>query len=203
MGSTTNNPEPSTFENDIFRRGLQDQRPRFTTDSSKWAHLAHERLSADAWAYVHGSAGQRETDDKNLAAFRKWSIVPERLVDMKGSLPDMSATVFGQRVPFPIALAPVGVQSIFHHRGEIASAKAAGLEKVPFIFSSASSTSPEAVAEANGASSLRWYQVCSLKLPTFLFSIDFKSSTGRETSTTTSRGHFSGVRRRLDTLHSS
>ena len=159
MAGSTTAPQPIAFENDIFRRGLQDERPTFTTDSKQWEGMAHARLGIESWSYVHGSAGQRETDDKNVEAFRKWSIVPRRLVDMKGSLPDLSVTVFGQRIPFPIALAPVGVQSIFHHKGEIASARAAAKQKVPFVFSSAASTSPEAVAEANGANSVRWYQV--------------------------------------------
>lgn len=159
MAGTSNDPEPSTFETKIFGRGLRDERPRYSTDSTNWEGLAHARLPADAWAYVHGSAGQRETDDKNRAAFRKWSIVPRRLVDMRGRMPDLSVTVFGQRMPFPVALAPVGVQTIFHRHGELASSRAAGREKVPFIFSSASSTSPEAVAEANGADAVRWYQI--------------------------------------------
>jgi lactate 2-monooxygenase len=52
----------------------------------------------------------------------------------------------------------VGVQQIFNPDGESASAAAAAKEGVPFIMSTASSTSIEDVAKANG-NGTRWFQV--------------------------------------------
>lgn len=66
--------------------------------------------------------------------------------------------MLGKEHPFPIAIAPVGVQRIFNPEGEIASAKAAAKENVPYIMSTASSTSIEDVAKANG-DGVRWYQL--------------------------------------------
>jgi isopentenyl diphosphate isomerase/L-lactate dehydrogenase-like FMN-dependent dehydrogenase len=60
--------------------------------------------------------------------------------------------------PFPVAIAPVGVQRIFNPEGEMASARAAAKEDVPYIMSTASSTSIEGVAKANG-DGVRWYQL--------------------------------------------
>ncbi|KAI1084132.1 FMN-dependent alpha-hydroxy acid dehydrogenase [Whalleya microplaca] len=114
-------------------------------------------MSADSKGYVLGSAGTGETARKNRAAFGRWSIVPRRLVKTDG-FPDLSVRVLGRRLPFPIACAPIGVQKIMNPDGEMAAAAAAAKEHVPFIMSTASSTSIEDVARANGDGE-RWYQL--------------------------------------------
>lgn len=85
------------------------------------------------------------------------SIVPKRLVKTDG-LPSLATEVLKKKHPFPIAIAPVGVQSIFNPEGEIASAAAAAKESVPYIMSTASSTSIEDVAKAN-TDGERWFQL--------------------------------------------
>lgn len=77
---------------------------------------------------------------------------------VKSGFPDLSTEVLGEKLPFPIAVAPVGVQRIFNPDGEEASTAAAAREQVPFIMSTASSTSIEDVAKANG-DGVRWYQL--------------------------------------------
>ena len=74
------------------------------------------------------------------------------------SFPDLSSHVLGQRIPVPIAVAPLGVQRIFNPDGEVAAAAAAAKEQVPYIMSTASSTSIEDVAKASGGGT-RWYQL--------------------------------------------
>ena len=74
------------------------------------------------------------------------------------SFPDLSAQILGQGIPVPIAIAPVGVQRIFNPDGEMATAAAAAKEQVPYIMSTASSTSIEDAAKAN-AGGTRWYQL--------------------------------------------
>nr|POE62509.1 putative lactate 2-monooxygenase pb1a11.03 [Quercus suber] len=147
---------PAAYSNEVYARGLAYQRPAITFDSTQWEPLAKEKLSAESWAYVYGNAGRAETRDKNLAAFRKWSIVPSRLHG--AGLPNLETTVLGQKLPFPIALAPVGVQKIFHRDGESATASAAAKEHVPYIHSTAAATSIEAAAAAN-ESGTRWFQL--------------------------------------------
>ncbi|GAB7349689.1 hypothetical protein MBLNU459_g0434t2 [Dothideomycetes sp. NU459] len=150
-------PTPaSSYEGEIFSKGLKYERPLITFDSTQWESLAKARLSAEAWGYIGGSAGTGETYRKNLDAFKKWSMVPSRLV--KADFPDLTTTVCGVKYPYPIALAPVGVQKIFHPAAERGAASAANAENVPFILSTASSTSIEDVAAANGDGH-RWYQL--------------------------------------------
>ncbi|ETN38209.1 uncharacterized protein HMPREF1541_06240 [Cyphellophora europaea CBS 101466] len=149
---------PIEYENSVYRRGLEFSRPPFSFKPSSWEPAAQERMSAEATGYVVGNAGTGETNRKNREAFAKWSIVPARLVRTRG-LPELATTVLGVRVPFPIAVAPVGVQRIFNPEGELASARAAKKENVPYVMSTASSTSIEDVAEANGDGGTRWFQL--------------------------------------------
>ncbi|KAJ5469209.1 Aldolase-type TIM barrel [Penicillium sp. IBT 31633x] len=150
------NPTPFTYENEVYQAGLQGEKPSITFNSREWENLARDRLSADAYGYVWGSAGARDTDDNNKQAFKKWGIVPSRLV--KSGFPDLKVSLFGETYDYPIAIAPVGVQRIFHPDGEIATAKAAQREHVTYILSTASATSIEDVAMVNGNGS-RWFQL--------------------------------------------
>jgi lactate 2-monooxygenase len=149
--------DPVDYETQIYQRGLKFERPPFTFHSESWEAQAQERLSAESKGYVVRNAGTGETTRKNREAFAKWSIVPKRLIKTPG-LPKLSTKVFGQTYPFPIAVAPVGVQRIFNPDGELASAAAAAEQSVPYIMSTASSTSIEDVAKANGDGE-RWYQL--------------------------------------------
>ncbi|KAI0536200.1 putative FMN dependent dehydrogenase [Xylaria digitata] len=148
---------PVDYESSVYQKGLSYQRPPFTFKPLEWESLAAERMSADSKGYVVGSAGTGETANKNRAAFAKWSIIPRRLVKTE-SLPELSVSVLGQKLPFPITCAPVSVQIIFNPDGETAAAAAAAKQRVPYIMSTASSTSIEDVAKANG-DGVRWFQL--------------------------------------------
>lgn len=157
---TNHRPEQDAvdYEMQTYARGLDFERPPLTFEASKWEELACSRMSADSKGYVYGSAGVRETTDKNRAAFKKWSIVPKRLVKYDG-FPNMKIETLGETLQYPIALAPVGVLKIFNPDGELAVARAAAKEAVPYILSTASSTSIEEAAKANGKDGQRWYQL--------------------------------------------
>lgn len=156
--------DPITYEQDVYQHGLHYERPPFTFDSTKWEELAMARMSAESTGYVHGSAGTGLTNRRNLQSFKRYSLVPSRLVssreDHEGNelYPDLSTTVLGQNIPYPIAVAPVGVQQIFHPTAESGTARAATACRIPFIMSTASSTSIEDVAKASGEG-LRWFQL--------------------------------------------
>ncbi|XXH00592.1 hypothetical protein Hte_006940 [Hypoxylon texense] len=169
-------PDPIAYEAEVYQKGLRYQRPPFTFKPLEWEPLASERMSADSRGYVLGSAGTGETAAKNRAAFAKWSIVPRRLglgmkkkgETKKGVFPNLEVELLGKRLPCPIACAPVGVQKIMNPEGELAAARAAARERVPFIMSTASSTSIEDVARASDEGAAmndaegraeRWYQL--------------------------------------------
>ncbi|KAJ5595195.1 FMN dependent dehydrogenase [Penicillium hispanicum] len=147
---------PHTYENEVYANGLNNIKPPISFNPLEWEAQAKQILPADSFGYAWGSAGLRETDDNNRAAFRKWAIVPSRLV--KSGFPSLKTTVFGEEYDYPIAIAPVGVQRIFHRDAETAATTAARKENITYILSSASSTSIESVATANDNGS-RWFQL--------------------------------------------
>jgi hypothetical protein len=109
--STTQKPvaNPVEYEKSVYQNGLRYERPPFTFRSTEWESQASMVMSATSKGYVVGNAGTGETAQKNVDAFKKWSIVPSRLVKSEG-LPDLSTKIFDQKLQFPIAAAPVGVQ---------------------------------------------------------------------------------------------
>jgi lactate 2-monooxygenase len=100
---------PVEYEKSVYQNGLRYERPPFTFRSTEWESQASAVMSATSKGYVVGNAGTGETAQKNVDAFKKWSIVPSRLVKSDG-LPDLSTKIFDQELQFPIAAAPVGVQ---------------------------------------------------------------------------------------------
>ena len=71
---------------------------------------------------------------------------------------DLSIEIFGERYETPVLIAPVGVQTIFHTDKEAGVAEIAREIKVPYILSTQSSTSIEALAKASGDGQ-RWFQL--------------------------------------------
>jgi isopentenyl diphosphate isomerase/L-lactate dehydrogenase-like FMN-dependent dehydrogenase len=144
------------FQYEIYGRGLVGEKPALPVSISELEQRARELLSAEAYGYVAGGAGAERTMRANLQAFERWQIVPRMLRDV--SVRDLSGSVLATAMPAPVLLAPVGVQSIVHPQGELAAARAAAAQGIPFILSTAASHSIEEVAEAMGEAS-RWYQL--------------------------------------------
>lgn len=144
------------YQNEIYLHGLGGQLPPFTTDLARLEGLAREKFEAGPFGYVVGGAGTGATVAANREAFGRWRIVPRMLTG--ASERDLATTVLGQDMPAPVLLAPVGVQSIVHPEGELATARAAAALGVTMVLSTASSHTIEEVAEASGDGS-RWYQL--------------------------------------------
>jgi lactate 2-monooxygenase len=145
-----------SYQNEIYLQGLGDQLPPFTTDPTRLEALAREKLDPAPFGYVVGGAGAGATVAANREAFGRWRIVPRMLSDATGR--DLATSVLGQDMPAPVLLAPVGVQSIVHPDGELATARAAAALGVTMVLSTASSHTMEDVAAANGDGP-RWYQL--------------------------------------------
>ena len=71
---------------------------------------------------------------------------------------DLRTELFGHKLDSPVLIAPIGVQSIFHEDKEAGVAEVANEIGVPYILSTASSTSIENVAKASG-DGVRWFQL--------------------------------------------
>ncbi|MFC0274779.1 alpha-hydroxy-acid oxidizing protein [Metabacillus herbersteinensis] len=118
--------------------------------------MAAASIEKGPFTYVQSGSGAENTLRANVNAFEDWHIVPKVLNDV--SIRDTSTQVLGTKFPSSFGLAPVGVQSIFHADGELASARAAAHYGVPFIASTLTSYSLEEIATALGKSP-RWFQL--------------------------------------------
>ncbi len=130
-------------------------RPEYPVSPAELAAEVQRIADPKAIAYVFGGAGSEETMRANEAAFRRWRIVPRMLRDV--SVRDLSRTVLGTRLPAPVALAPIGTQSIVHPEGELAVARAAGAVGLALAVSTVSSYPLEEIAAA--ADGPRWFQL--------------------------------------------
>jgi len=140
----------------IFVDGLGHKVSPVPADFPALEERARRLMTKRGFAYVAGGAGNERTMAANRAAFDGWRIVPRVLRDV--SRRDLSLTLFGERLPTPLILAPIGVLEMAHARADLAAARAAAAEQVPFIFSSQASVPMETCAAAMG-DGIRWFQL--------------------------------------------
>jgi lactate 2-monooxygenase len=145
-----------SYQDEIYLTGLTGAVPDLPTDLGRLEEAARSVMVPRAFDYVAGAAGAEDTARENLAAFRRWRIVPQMLTDV--STPSYGTTVLGADLAVPFLLAPIGVLGIAHPDGESAVARAAAAAGVPMILSTAATTSMEDVAAASGDGQ-RWYQL--------------------------------------------
>jgi isopentenyl diphosphate isomerase/L-lactate dehydrogenase-like FMN-dependent dehydrogenase len=151
-------PPFGDYYREIYAKGmLAGERPSLPMAWAELEERARESLDDRTIAYIFGGAGSEHTMRANLEAFHRWRIVP-RVLRRDLSVRDLSVDLLGTRMPAPVLLAPIGVQTLLHDEGELASARAAAAVGLPLITSMASSTPLEEIAEANGDGA-RWYQL--------------------------------------------
>ena len=145
------------FENEIYAQGmLGGHVPAITTDVAALEQVAASALSKTAFDYIVGAAGTGATARANLEAFDRRRIVQRMLTGTDRRTYD--STVLGTHMPAPLIIAPMGVQTLAHPDGELATARAAAALELTYIHSTQASHTFEEVAAASGDGS-RWYQL--------------------------------------------
>ncbi len=117
-------------------------------------------MSARAWAYIGGGAGEGRTMTANRQALDRWAIVPRILRDV--STRNLEVELFGRRIPAPVLFAPVGAGSLAAREADRLIGHAAAELGVPYIFSNQASVPMETVAaEMDGVTpgAPRWFQL--------------------------------------------
>ena len=107
----------------IYLDGVSGRRPPIPLDADRLEAAARKRMRPEAYAYVAAGAGNERTVAANRAAFNRWRIVPRMLRDVERR--DTSVELFGERLPSPFLLAPVGVLELAHPEADCAVARAA------------------------------------------------------------------------------
>jgi 4-hydroxymandelate oxidase len=116
--------------------------------------LAKARLPQPEYDFIAGGAADEITLRRTREVFDAIMLRPRMLVDI--SQRDLSTTVLGQRIAFPIMVDPAGHHGRAHPEAELATARAAGAMGTVMILSSGSTYTLEDVAKA--ATGPIWFQ---------------------------------------------
>ncbi|MFC4590153.1 alpha-hydroxy-acid oxidizing protein [Sphaerisporangium corydalis] len=138
------------FQNEIYSAGINGIVPKYPFDYVSLERAGSEVLPWWVLSYVAGGAGDEQTQRANVAAFRKYGIVPRML---NGAYErDLSISLFGIDLPTPLFMCPIGVIGLcaldFH--GDVQIAKAAALTGVPMVASTLMMDPMEEVASHFG-----------------------------------------------------
>jgi lactate 2-monooxygenase len=140
----------------IYLDGVSGRRPPIPLDAERLEQAARRRMRPEAFAYVAAGAGNEHTVAANRAAFGRWRIVPRMLRDVERR--DTGIELFGQRLPSPFLLAPVGVLELAHLQADCAVARAARDTGTAMVFSNQASKPMEGVSRILGETP-HWFQL--------------------------------------------
>ncbi len=116
--------------------------------------IAREKLGQGEYDFIAGAATDEITLRRTRAVLDSIVMKPRMLVDISDR--DLSATVLGQKISFPVLLDPAGNHSAAHPEAEIATVRAAGAAGTVMVLSAQASRTLEEVAQAS--SGPIWYQ---------------------------------------------
>ncbi|THF88787.1 lactate 2-monooxygenase [Deinococcus sp. KSM4-11] len=140
----------------VYVRGLGGEKPAVPVAPERLQEAARIHLKAPDFAYLAGGAGAERTLRANLAAFERIQLLPRHLRGQTSR--ELSIRLLGQTYATPLLLAPLGVLECAHPEADLAVARAAAAEGIPFIYSSQASVPMEDCAAAMGESP-RWFQL--------------------------------------------
>ncbi|XP_013417864.1 hydroxyacid oxidase 1 [Lingula anatina] len=118
---------------------------------------ACDNLDKHTLEYYRSGANEEQTLADNRSAFKRYRLRP-RFLHRDVTNRDMSTTIQGQPIDFPICISPSGLHKLVHPDGELATARAAASMKTCMALSTGSTYSMEDVANA-APHGLRWFQL--------------------------------------------
>lgn len=114
--------------------------------------LAKKKLPSPIFHYIDGGSDDEVTLNRNTEAFNDCDLIPNVLSDVENI--DLSTTVFGKKIDFPLFLSPTAMHRLYHHHGEKAAALAAKKFGTIFSMSTMSTTSIEEIRNVTGSPKL-------------------------------------------------
>ena len=121
--------------------------------------LARRKVPRAFFDYAEAGSYAQETLRANRKDFARIKLRQRVLVDVGQR--DLGTTILGQRVAFPLALAPIGLCGMLRGDGEILACRAAQKAGIPFTLSTMSICSIEDVHDAVGQPF--WFQLYMMK----------------------------------------
>ncbi len=129
------------------------------SSSADYREAARRRLPPFLFHYIDGGAYSEYTLGRNVSDLSLLAL-RQRVLKSVGEV-DLSATLFGEHLSMPLALAPVGLTGMFARRGEVQAAKAAFSRGVQFTLSTVSVCPIEEVQSQLARP--MWFQLYVLK----------------------------------------
>lgn len=105
---------------------------------------AAKRLPRPIFDYIDGGADDERALHRNSSAFDDYELLPSVLTDV--SAPSSKTTLFGRDIPWPVMLSPTGLTRMFHPEAELAVARAAVEQGIPYCLSTLGTTTIEEFA---------------------------------------------------------
>ena len=114
--------------------------------------LAKKKLPSPIFHYIEGGADDELTLRRNTESFNDCDLIPNILASV--GKPDLSTTLFGKKINLPIFLSPAAMQRLYHHQGDLASARAAEKFGTFYSMSSMGNNTIEEVSEISSGPKL-------------------------------------------------
>ncbi len=121
--------------------------------------LAQRRLPHFLFEYFDGGSYAEVTLRRNVDDLAAIALRQRVCADV--SALDLSTTLFGQPLPMPVALGPIGLAGMAARRGEVQAARAAEKAGIPFTLSTVSACALAEVAQ--GTTAPFWFQLYMIR----------------------------------------
>jgi (S)-mandelate dehydrogenase len=146
---------PAVLDSSPQRRLYAGTNPDRAVTVEDLRAMAHRRLPGFALEYLEGGGEDEAALARNIAALAEWRFLHRSMVDV--SQRDISTTLFGRKMAFPVAVAPTGLNELFWPHADLRLAEAAAEAGIPFAQSTMSNNGMSRVARVPG---LRyWWQL--------------------------------------------
>jgi len=132
-----------------------ERRLKRTASVADLRRIAKRRLPHGVFDYIDGAAEDERTMRANTDAFARTTFKPRVLRGIDA--PDITTTLLGQPLAYPLVLAPTGFTRIADPQGELAVARAADRANLPYALSTLSTRSIEEVRAVSRGR--LWFQV--------------------------------------------
>lgn len=117
--------------------------------------MAKRRIPRFAFDLVDGGAESERNMRRNVEAFEEVELTPRYMVDV--SQIDTRTSLFGRTYNQPFGMAPIGMLNAFWPDADLTLARLCKRENIPYVASSAASTTLERLAQA--ADGNGWFQL--------------------------------------------
>jgi len=117
--------------------------------------IAKRRIPRFAFDLVDGGAESERNLRRNISAFEEVELTPRYMADV-GKI-DMSVGLFGKTYATPFGMAPIGMLNAFWPEADLILARMCKRQNIPYVASSAASTTLERLAKA--ADGNGWFQL--------------------------------------------